>query len=75
MQEVPGFLVLSFLKTVFYYKTAAKMPEPLENRCGCSPAHGVFQTIVFVERNGPKKTTPKSLQVYSIKSGARFENY
>ena len=59
MGEVSGFLVLSFLKTVFYYKAAAKMPEPLENRCGCSPAHGVFQTTVFVERNGPKKNDPQ----------------
>ena len=58
-QEGSGFLVLAFLKTVFHYKTAAKMPEPLENRCGCGPAHGVFETTVFVERNGPKKNDPQ----------------
>ena len=70
-----GFLVFVFWKLFFTIKLRRKCQNRLRTAVAAVLRMVFFKPLFLLSEMDLKKTTPKSLHVYSIKSGARFENY
>ena len=71
-EESSGFLVVVFSGIDFCYKTAARMPEPLGNRCGCGLAHRCSPDHCFCRAKWASKIRPPKVCMFIVKIVCAF---